>query len=89
MKTLFASNTFKKDLKRAVKRGRSLKKLQVVLDLLLEEQALPPRCRLHRLSGDYDDLWECHIEPDWLLVFDSTNTEIRLYRTGTHADLFG
>jgi len=89
MKTLFASNSFQKDLKLVVKRGKSAKRLQTVIDLLLEDLALPLRCRPHRLSGDYAGLWECHIEPDWLLIYDVTEKEIRLYRTGTHSDLFG
>lgn len=89
MKTLFAANSFQKDLKLVVKRGKAAKKLQAVLDLLLMDKPLPSRCRPHRLSGSFAKLWECHIEPDWLLIYDITETEIRLYRTGTHADLFG
>ena len=88
MKTLFASNSFQKDLKLSVKRGKSAKKLQAILDLLLQDSPLPSRCRPHKLSGDYADLWECHIEPDWLLVYDMTEKEVRLYRTGSHSDLF-
>jgi mRNA interferase YafQ len=89
VKTLFASNSFQKDLKHSVKRGKSAKKMQAVLDLLLDEKPLPLRCRPHKLSGDYAGFFECHIEPDWLLIYDVTEKEIRLYRTGTHSDLFG
>jgi mRNA interferase YafQ len=88
VKALFASNSFRKDLKLAAKRGKPIPKLQAILDLLVIDEALPPRCRPHRLSGDYSGLWECHIEPDWLLIYDVMEKEIRLYRTGTHADLF-
>lgn len=72
-----------------MKRGKAMKKFQTILDLLLEDKPLPFRCRPHRLSGSYDGLWECHIEPDWLLIYDVTKTEIRLYRMGSHSDLFG
>ncbi|MFA6280340.1 MAG: type II toxin-antitoxin system YafQ family toxin [Bdellovibrionales bacterium] len=88
MKTFFAGNAFRKDLKLAAKRGKATKKLQSILDLLLTDEDLPSRCRPHRLSGAYAGLWECHIEPDWLLIYDVTEKEVRLYRTGTHADLF-
>ena len=89
MKTTFASKTFQKDFKLVEKRGKSMKKLQAVLDFLLQDRPLPHRCRPHKLSGEYVGLWECHIEPDWLLIYDTTDLEIRLYRTGTHSDLFG
>lgn len=89
MKTLFASNSFQKDLKRALNRGKNQKRMKEVLDLLLADTPLPSRCRPHRLVGDCKGLWECHLEPDWLLIYDITEEEIRLYRTGTHADLFG
>ncbi len=89
MKTTFAANSFRRDFKLAAKRGKAMKKFQAVLDLLLEDKPLPLRCRPHKLSGIYAGLWECHIEPDWLLIYDVTETEIRLYRTGSHSDLFG
>ena len=88
MKGLVASSQFKKDSKLAKKRGKDLKKLQKILDLLLKDEDLPVRCRPHKLSGNYDDLWECHIEPDWLLIYDVLDDEIHLFRCGTHADLF-
>jgi len=89
VRTVFASKPFQKDFKLAAKRGKPMKKLQAILDLLLNDEPLPLRCHPHKLSGAYADLWECHIEPDWLLVYDLTATEVRLYRTGTHSDLFG
>jgi len=55
---------------------------------LMADAALPARCRPHKLSGNYADLWECHIAPDWLLIYDFDDTYLRLYRTGTHSDLF-
>ena len=62
-----------------------------VLDLLAEGKPLPAKFRNHLLTGDYKGFWECHIAPDWLLLYQK-DTEIRiisLYRTGSHADIFG
>jgi mRNA interferase YafQ len=64
MKTIFSSKQFQRDYKLAVRRGKNMNKLQAVLGLILADQALPARCRPHKLSGHYADLWECHIEPD-------------------------
>ena len=89
MKTLIVSNAFRKDLRRAIKRGKSAKKVQAVIDLLLADEPLPLRCRPHKLSGDYSGQWECHIEPDWLLIYQITSKEVELFRTRTHSDLFG
>lgn len=82
------TNRFEKDVGIAKKRGRPLKKLQDVISLLLEEKPLPARCRPHRLSGDWYPFMECHIEPDWLLIYRVDNDVLYLVRTGTHADLF-
>ena len=82
---------FKKDYKLAVKRGCDPQKLSAVVELLCEEKTLPPVYRDHALtnSRNYKDMRECHIQPDWLLIYYQTDTELYLYRTGTHADLFG
>lgn len=82
---------FGKDLKLAKKRGLDLNDLFAVVALLSEGKVLPPKYRNHRLTSDYKGYWECHINPDWLLLYEK-DSEIRiisLYRTGTHADLFG
>ena len=73
---------------RVLKRGADQKKLTAVLEDLVFDRPLPARCRPHKLVGDYVGLWECHIEPDWLLVYDTSDEEIVLVATGTHADLF-
>lgn len=65
-----------------------MEKLKIVSDLLLGEKPLPPKYRNHRLQGEYIGTWECHIEPDWLLVYKKTSTEIVFVRMGTHSDLF-
>lgn len=60
-----------------------------VVTLLLEEQPLPSGLQPHLLRGEWAGHWECHIKPDWLLVYQITDDEVVLVRTGTHADLFG
>lgn len=88
MLALTFTNQFKKDLKLATKRGKKLNKLNEIVDLLVDEKPLPPKNRNHKLSGNYHDHWECHIEPDWLLIYLKTSTTLILVRTGTHTDLF-
>ncbi len=82
------STKFKKDFKRVVKRGYALKKLEATIDLLARGDSLPPRYRNHKLVGNYEGQWECHIEPDWLLIYDYEDGYLNLGRTGTHSDLF-
>ena len=85
------TNTFGRDLKRAKKRGLPLKSLYDIVDKLANDEPLPAPNRNHLLHGDYTGYWECHITPDWLLLYQK-DTEIRiisLYRTGTHSDIFG
>ena len=82
---------FKKDLKLAIKRGLDIDDLLQVVGNLSADQPLPQKNRNHLLSGEYKGCWECHINPDWLLIY-SKDKEIRiitLKRTGTHSDLFG
>ena len=82
------TNQMKRDLKLVKKRGKDLNKLKTVLDILQSRQSLPEKYRNHKLSGDYKDHWECHLEPDWLLIYLPIIGAISLVRTGTHADLF-
>lgn len=79
---------FKKDLDIAVKRGKDLEKFKKIVTTLLADKPLPIKNRNHRLKGEFADYWECHIEPDWLLIYKRTPTELILARMGTHADLF-
>ena len=89
MRDIVRTTIFKRDYKRCIKRGCSKQKLAEVLELLVHDQALPDRYRPHRLSGQYRGLWECHITPDWLLIYDYPNEEeLELRRMGSHADLF-
>lgn len=83
---------FKRDFKLAVKRGCDPQKLQDVVALLVEEQPLPEECHDRGLvnSRNYKNMRECHIEPDWLLVYkiEHESLILRMIRTGTHLDLF-
>ncbi len=89
MRRIEYGSTFKRDYKRMMKRGVSQAKMNAVLDLLIHDEPLPPRYRLHMLVGEWKGFSECHIEPDWLLIYDLTHRDIlALHRTGTHADLF-
>ena len=90
MLELIMTNQFKKDLKRVKKRGKDLSLLKEVLQLLREEQILEEKYRDHALTGDYIGFRECHVQPDWLLVYRIENDilVLTLSRTGTHSDLF-
>ena len=84
------SNRFKKDLKLAAKRGLDLDALNAIVDQLAAGQPLPDKNRDHALTGDYIGFRECHIKPDWLLVYKIERDRLVLVaqRTGTHSDLF-
>jgi mRNA interferase YafQ len=79
---------FKKDVKRMRKRGKDLEKVKAVIDLLVAEEPLPPKNRDHKLGGNWIGRRDCHIEPDWILIYKLTEDELLLERTGTHSDLF-
>ena len=83
------STRFKKDFKICVRRGNQMALLQQAIDTLRIPAPLPIKNRDHNLSGKYVGYRECHIEPDWLLIYKQNDTELLLDRTGTHADLFG
>lgn len=79
---------YKKDLKLIAKRGYDLRKLNFALNELASGRTLPSRYRDHPLKGDWAGWRECHIEPDWLLIYRLTDDDVLLAGTGTHADLF-
>ncbi len=83
------STQFKKDFKTCIKRGYKMPLLQQIIDTLRIPTPLPAKNRDHNLSGNYSGYKECHITPDWLLIYQQTDTELKLDRTGTHSDLFG
>ena len=82
------TNRFKKDLKLAQKRGFNDVKLKNIITLLCESKERPTPCRPHLLSGEWSDCWECHIGPDWILIYRFIEDDVHLLRTGTHSDLF-
>lgn len=84
------SARFKRDYKAIIKRGYNPQLLQDVLNILCNEQPLPPKYRDHGLSGNYEGHRECHIAPDWLLIYkvERDILTLTLTRTGTHSDLF-
>lgn len=81
---------FQKDLKLIQKRGYEIKKLIDVVKILTNGQELPQKYRDHELHGKYAGTRECHIEPDWLLIYEKLESELILIltRTGSHSDLF-
>jgi mRNA interferase YafQ len=82
------SNKFQKDLALARKRGKSMDKIQSIINILAMEKPLPEKYRTHILSGKWKKYYECHIEPDWLLIYRAEDGALELARTGTHSDLF-
>lgn len=79
---------FQKDMKLMLKRGKKLQKLKNIVCALLEKHKLEEKHRDHWLKGDYSNRKECHIDPDWLLIYKPEKKEIIFERTGTHSDLF-
>jgi len=84
------TTAFKRDYKLLKKRGYNLNLLQDVVSILANGEKLPEKYRAHPLSGDFKGCRECHILPDWLLIYEICENELMLYltRTGTHSDLF-
>lgn len=83
------STKFKKDFKSCVKRRYKMTLLQQIIDILRVSDTLPSKYSNHNLTGNYAGYQECHIEPNWLLIYRRDENELLLHRTGTHADLFG
>ena len=90
MRTFSRTTQFKRDVKLAGKRGQDLEKLKAVVELLIEGEPLPAVFKDHPLRGNFAGSRDCHIEPDWVLIYTLTqkDTHIRFERTGTHSDLF-
>ncbi len=88
MLLLKTTSRFLKDLKLAKKRGYDIDKLEAIVDLLQAQQSLPPKNKDHTLTGEWNHHRECHIQPDWLLIYRIEATFLILERTGTHSDLF-
>lgn len=82
------SSAFRKDFRRQEKRGKDMDRLRAVVATLCARRPLAPRHRDHALGGDWRGWRDCHIEPDWVLIYKVAGAELVLGRTGTHADLF-
>ncbi len=82
------TSQFKKDFKKAGRQGKSLEKLKHVLEHLAIPEPLPAKYNDHKLKGEWRDYRECHIEPDWLLIYTITDFELRPARLGSHSALF-
>jgi mRNA interferase YafQ len=88
MKEVSQTRQFSRDVRRMRKRGHDLGRLRQVVELLAKGETLPPRHRDHPLVGPWQRSRDCHVEPDWLLIYTADETSLRLERTGTHSDLF-
>ena len=90
MYTIKTSGTFEKDFIRCVKRNYHLKPFEDVIAQLETTGRLPAKYKPHKLAGQYKGFWECHVKPDWLVIWRQNNKTrvIELVRTGTHSDLF-
>ncbi len=84
------SKRFDKELKLCQKRGYKMQLIHDAIKLLVTTGTLPAEYRPHKLSGNLHGIWECHIQPDWLMTWEQNDTELTLLflRTGTHSDLF-
>jgi mRNA interferase YafQ len=83
------TTAFERDLRRVNRQGKDLDKLETIVNILQAEEKLPARCRPHPLRGIWAGHWDCHVEPDWLLLYKVAGEALILVRTGSHADLFG
>ncbi len=88
MKILQVTKQFKKDVNRLKKQKKEIDKLKLVIDTICEGKELEPKYRDHKLIGNYAKARECHIEPDWLLIYELFEDAVKLRRTGSHSELF-
>ena len=88
MRNAISGAQFRRDLKLLKKRGKDMSKLREPILMLVEGLPLPPRYRDHPLGGEWAHHRDCHLEPDWLLLYKIDGDDLYLVRTGTHADLF-
>lgn len=89
MRSIRRDTQFKRDVKRLIKHRKDINKLKKIINLLVNAEKLPQENIDHQLKGALKDCRECHIEPDWLLIYRIEGSELCLVRTGSHADLFG
>jgi len=85
---LHYTTQFKKDYKKIKKQNKDLVKIRVVIKTLADQQILEPKYKDHQLSGNWKDHRGCHIEPDWILIYQIVDNGLILERTGAHSELF-
>ena len=85
---LSQTSQFKKDIKRQIKKGKKQAKLKALVELLLAGKVLPLAYKDHPLRGPWKGRCDCHIEPDWILIYRISDQQLLLERTGSHSDLF-
>ncbi|MDZ7767043.1 MAG: type II toxin-antitoxin system YafQ family toxin [Melioribacteraceae bacterium] len=85
---LIYSSQFKKDFKKIKRQGKDIAQLETVVITLLNKEPLPSKYKDHKLSGRWKSFKDCHIEPDWVLIYQITNNALILERTGSHSELF-
>jgi len=88
MYEIIRTSQFKRDVKKALRRNKDVDKLKKLIKKLVKGEALDAKYRNHPLKGDYRDCRDCHIEPDWILIYRIKSEELHLIRTGSHSDLF-
>jgi mRNA interferase YafQ len=88
MRSVSQTTQFAKDLKRMRKRGKDLDKLRALVARLVKSESLDPKHRDHPMIGPWKNCRDCHIEPDWVLIYSADSRSLRLERTGSHSDLF-
>jgi mRNA interferase YafQ len=82
------THRFERDVARMQRRGADMERFKAVIEALCSRQPLPPELRDHALSGEWKGCRDCHIAPDWVLIYERAENNLILYRTGTHSDLF-
>ena len=88
MRNSITGTQFRRDVKLAQKRGKDMAKLHDAILLLIQGSPLPLRYKDHALGGEWKHFRDCHIEPDWMLIYKVDGEDLHLVRTGTHSDLF-
>ncbi|MDR3264361.1 MAG: type II toxin-antitoxin system YafQ family toxin [Clostridiales bacterium] len=88
MLKVFITSKFKKDIKQIEKQGKDMNLIKAVMNNIQNEISLDDKYKEHELKGDYQNCMECHITPDWLLVYYYGANSVTFYRTGSHSDLF-
>ena len=81
---------FRRDVKRLIRSGKDVSKLETIVTLLVKEKVLPAQYKNHPLKGAYKSYFDCHIEPDWIMIYkiDRINSRLILVRTGSHSQIF-